>query len=578
MKNLKYLLVLTLAFTLAVPGCKKFELDTDELILSADLSVFKTIVNFTYYDATSGEMIAISPTSRLKIEVISPVSGLIVNTMGKFQTVFTPNYGFFSFSLNPYSTVPTAEKPISILVKTMLNDYIESIVTINLSEERIYNQEVKLINVPVPPAGVIIEEHDNVGTASKSGETQEGITINTSGNEVGIQIEAGTTLKDESGLPLTGNVSIEVMSVDVSSEEGYKNVPGLSQPIITEDGTLSSLFSPIAYTRVGITDDSGRKAATVTGKDITIITALHSAVINPATRRTLAEGDLVPSYYFDSNDGNWKFFGKDTVSKENGQLQLIKVIKSKKSTGDENFSEITYSFDQDTPLDVQVMISLPAEKPTLPTAFNAVVTGFSEAGIPTELFNHEITLFTLATTFTINNLSSGYASYSVKLTGAEMVSASGETQLKTMADLAAGGYQFTFGFTAAQFKDPTAYDGPTRLYLQFACVPTSGSALFMDSPYLPNSFYLIFSGTDFTGETILQIQGGSFIVPFNPMLQAGGTWQAKVVMGSMEYPAGSGRVNVTNADFQEVDGKIIFKYSPETAEQCDDFKTALGIN
>jgi hypothetical protein len=99
----------------------------------------------------------------------------------------------------------------------------------------------------------------------------------------------------------------------------------------------------------------------------------------------------------------------------------------------------------------------------------------------------------------------------------------------------------------------------------------------MDSPSLPNSFFLIFSGTGFTGETILQIQGGSFMVPFNPLLKSGGTWQAKVIMGSMEYPKSTGRVGVTNIDFHVENGMVIFTYTPETAEGCDDFKAALGI-
>jgi hypothetical protein len=579
MKTKIFSIILIIAFFVAGPGCKKFDLDPNDLTLSANLSIFKTIVNFTYMDATTGLPLSIPANTKMKIEVTAPVNDLIVNTSsGEFQSTYYANFAISSFGLNPYSLVPTLEKPVKLLVKASLANYLESYVTVVLSEERNYNQEVRLMSVENPPEGVTIEQHDSVGTTSSSGETKEIIEIKTQDSTVSVTMEAGTILKDESGQTLSGNISVEMISIDVSTTEGIQNVPALSQPIITEDGKVSALFSPIAYSRVEITDDAGHKAATVTGKDMIIITNLNPTIINPKTRKPLAVGDLVPSYYFDRKDGSWKFFGRDTVSEENNQIRLVKVIKSKKSTGDENFSEITYSFDEETPMDIQVLINLPDTKPSLPTTFNIVIKGIDDAGGTTDLFSNDVTVFTRRTVFTVNNISMGYVSYSVKLTGAELKDGNGITHQKTLAELEAELKQITFLLTESQFKDPVSGDGPTRLYLQFSCVPTSGNPLFMDSPYLPNSFYLIFSGTNFTGETILQIQGGSFIVPFNPMLQTGGTWHAKVVMGDMEYPKGQEMVTVTNNDFYTVDGKVFFLYTPETAEGCDDFKKALGLN
>jgi hypothetical protein len=574
---MRFFLLIALVLS-AGPGCKKMDLDPNDLTLSADLSIFKTIVNFTYIDAETGELLIVPATTKLKIEVIAPNKNLIVNTgSGEYQNIFSSNYAATSFALNPYAELPTPEKPISLTIKTTLDKYLENTVTISISDERNYNQAIRMINLDELPIGVIVEDHKNIGTASSSGETSKPITVNTAQGEVGLTIEAGTTMKDETGKPLIGNISVNVMSVDVSMGKGVNNVPSLLQPLRTETGKNSSLFNPIAYTKVDIRDQSGKRAKSVSGKDLTIITGVNPLIVNTKTRKPITVGDIVPSYYLDSKDGSWKFFGNDTVTASEGQLQLIKVIKSLKSTGDEDFSEITYSFDEETPIDLKLQINLPESKPVLPTTFTAMVKGIDSNGTQTVLFDNEVTLFTRSTAFTINNLNSSYVSYLVNLTGIEMVSASGMTQQKTISEITGGANTYTFNFTESQFKDPVACDGPTRLYLQFSCIPTSGNPLFMDSPNLPNSFYLIFSGTGFTGETILQIQGGSFIVPFNPMLKSGGQWQAKVVMGSMEYPSGLGRVSVTNADFQTIDGRVIFKYTPETAEGCDDFKAALGI-
>jgi hypothetical protein len=208
---------------------------------------------------------------------------------------------------------------------------------------------------------------------------------------------------------------------------------------------------------------------------------------------------------------------------------------------------------------------------------NVKIYGINAAGVKSQLHNNDITLSKRETEFNVNNLANGYQNYSVTLTGQEMADVNGVTQIKTLKKVADDKEPFVFEFQKSQFKTPVTNDGPTRLYLQFSCIPTTGNGLFMNSQHLPNSFYLIFSGTGFTGERAIQIQGGSFVIPFNPMLQSNGAWKAKVVMGSMEYPEGAGRVNVSTSDFQLVDGKVIFRYSPETAQQCDDFKKALGL-
>ena len=579
-KTLQLIAISLLLIMASSNGCKKFDLDTNKLTLSADLSIFRTIINFSYKDAKTGENLTIPAGTKLNVEVVSPTEGLVVNTAsGEFQTSFSSDYAICSFSLNPYSTIPTPEKPITLLVRARLKNYLESVSTITVSEERNYNETVRLLSEEAPPDGVLIEKYEDVTKTDSKGDIKDTVSVSSDGGKVNVQIDPGTILKDEKGQPLTGNISMEITSIDVSTPEGAANVPELNQPMVTEEGKTSALFSPLAYTRVDITDDAGRKASSVTGQDIVIRTAVSPNIINPATAKPIAAGDLVPSYYFSRTNGNWNFFGKDTVTMQDGQPFLIKTIRSTKSGGGESdFSIITYSFDQSTPLSIQLLIGLPAERPTLPTAFSAVVKGISQEGVATVLFSNEITLFTVNTTFTINNISADYPSYSVQLTGAEMTDPNGVTQQKTSSQLEADENQFHFGFTADEFREPVAGDGPTRLYLQFSCIPSYGNPLFMDSPNLPNSFYLIFSGSGFTGETILQIQGGSFIVPFNPMLKSGGSWRAKVVMGSMEYPKGSGRVTVTNADFFIEDGKVIFKYTPETAEGCDDFKKALGID
>jgi hypothetical protein len=230
------------------------------------------------------------------------------------------------------------------------------------------------------------------------------------------------------------------------------------------------------------------------------------------------------------------------------------------------------------PIDIQLVINLSEPKPLLPTTFNTIIEGINSLGEAIELFNGNVTQSTLSQTFTFNAMNPGYSTYRMKLTNADMIEANGATQQKTNSQLSASNNQFTFDLAADQFKNPGDFDGPTKLFIQFSCVPSSGNPLSMDSPYLPGNFHLIVSGTGFDGETVLQVQDGSLIFPFNPVLQDGGVWQVKVIMGDLEFPAGDSRVTIPSTFFQLIDGKVVFGYSLESTSQCDEFKRALGLD
>jgi hypothetical protein len=566
----KYILT-GLAAIIMASGVSCRKIDKDDLILSANLNIYKTIVNCIYTDATTGQPPVLTAASGLKVEVTNPLTGLVVEiSSGKCQSLFEPNYPIASFALNPYSAVPSVEKPVVLLVKTTHPAYRDQYTTLTLMQERVVNEEIRLISRNNPPEGMDVSKFSDVVSSSATGATADSVDITSANGLFKLHIPAGTILKDKSGTPLTGRLSVEMISVDVSTDEGRRNMPGINQPLITADGKESAMFNPLTYSNMVISDEKGRIAAEIVGEPLTYFVSLTGS--QPLPGSTFKTTTLLPGYLFNPNTGAWESLSSNPLQFFPGGPPSGFV-----ATAVPVPLALANSHDNDPPIRIDLILTLPNDKPALPAGFTVKVWGTRYGGGETQqLLSTGITVNDPQQNFTFGSFSPMYANFTVKLMNETLMAApfeqSKSSQLLSITPA------FPMSPPSSAFLDPATGSATTRLYLQFACDPTDGNSVFMDSQNLPASFYLIFSGTGFTGETMIEITGGSFEVPFNPMLETAGVWQAKVVMGEMEYPEGTGRVTVTPADFFTADGKMYFRYTPATAGGCDEFKAAMRLN
>lgn len=549
------------------PACAPFDLSTDDLQLSVDFSIFRTYFSINYLDAKTGELIGLSGDADLEVELSCNRDNLITDTEGRYTRSLQPAYGFFTLTLDPWQDPPDPQNPVIITIRTRSPQHVESIRTIRLFEERSVSYDFGLISRTAPPDGIVSEKTADAGQAGSTGAVSESILLTTSNEASGIDIAAGAVLQTATGEPLSGSLSVELMSVDVTQQEAFLNLPGLDQPLITEYGSHSSLVSAVGYTRIDITDGAGRRAARVSGEGLVVQTRLPAGIINPYTRAAVQAGDEVAAYHFDEEDATWKFVGKDRVQELNGGLVLVRDIRGFKTGEGGAVGQFAWSFDQSAPKDYVIGWTL---DPGLL--------------VPLEL----------------------HAQYDIEYPGGIRKTGdmnivlddhSGQFWLYSLPDLSATTLDFSFDIADVALLNRSnlgfvgAYPG-WNIQIDSWGGGSQGSRLVhfelnlcdeivLKGENLPN-FTAIFSGTGFERETVRLISNGVMTIPFDPEEVQDGSWQGKIIFNNTrEYPEGSERIAITASDFvtETIDGqeKITFRWVVTEQADCDEIKGIIGL-
>ncbi|MBT5426398.1 MAG: hypothetical protein HOK84_09395, partial [Bacteroidetes bacterium] len=389
----------------------------------------------------------------------------------------------------------------------------------------------------------------------------------TEDDEVEIEIPSGTILTTEDGEALTGSVSVQIVSVDVTDESGLENLPGLNQPMVTESGETISLKSPLAYTSIDITDESGRKAARIVGQEMKITTTLPSGVTNPRTQKELAPGDAVPSFGFNKENAEWFFLGNEIVSEADGKLVVIKVISSMKSGTPSNFNQIVYNLEEIPTLDY--LIEYTTDLSPMSMAFQYQVFGVDGAVASVGAGTISVPSGTTTSAFTIPNV-------------------------QDLSDQSIGDFNLSFSSSAASFNpnpltkgDLTSILGnpgfhvditgnlvaPTTTDVYVKLVLECKNATVSDLP----GFYVFISGTGFSGSEQIFIDQSRITLPYVHGTEPGGTWQGRLMFGDVIYPEyGDPALSLSSSAFEIIDGKVTFVYTP-TTDQCTELARILGI-
>ncbi|MCK5821360.1 MAG: hypothetical protein KAH17_05725 [Bacteroidales bacterium] len=581
MKKLRYIILSGLVGLILLGGCKPFDLTQEDLTLSFDVSIFDGYVNVIYYDAATGIPLGLEEDPDIQVKINCNYEDVIMNPDAEYQSEYDLKQGFFSFALNPYGVQPTVDNPITITIESLAPGFMDHYKTITLTDAITYNFDLNLINTEVPPDGVNIEGNEDVGETSDNGEIQEDILLETEDDDVQVTIESGAILTDDEGTPLQGAISVEITSVDVEDKEGLKNLPGLNQPLITEDGTESTLSTPLAYTKVSIRDESGRKASSVKGEDLIIKSSFPGGIIHPTTGQEIKSGDEVPSYGFNTETSTWAYMGPDPVVDEDGVLYLVKTIKSMKSglatnaeTG--NISDITYSFDEEAPVDLAILFKVPED--ILPTKISMEITDADGGAI--SLPSHEMLITKEETTIRFNNLASS-ASFDVTISFNQYPTLSVSGTASTSSDLA----EVTLDASGLSFESGGG-GAVTNFIVDFKFTCTSSTGQGVNQQGNGVSFTLTFREVGTSTIKILQVENGTFEVDFNPASGTAPTFEARIYRGDFVYPTGGEWEPIIKANFTPAGATgshFLYHHQPSdsptrTKEQkCDDFISIFGL-
>lgn len=307
-KLLPILSLLSLLLIAAGQGCKQFSLNTDDLELSVDMNIIKTNVTIRFLDAATDELIGFDNDNRIRVTVHGPDSLNVLTTSGERKPQYFSAAGYLSLGLDPYKAKPTADDPVDFTLVAQLPGYISTSLPVTLVSEGGFDFIVRMVNEGDPPDGVAIKSEENAGTAT-GGDLEEDIKINTDNKEVDITISKGTTLKDEEGQPLEGELSVTMAHFNPTEQDALSAFPGgLNVKVKNEsENEDAGVFVSAGFVSIDITDQNGKKAALFEGGGLNLNAQIDTKVLNPETGQPVQAGDIIPFWSYNDETGEWKF-------------------------------------------------------------------------------------------------------------------------------------------------------------------------------------------------------------------------------------------------------------------------------
>ena len=304
------LIVILFCLTLLLPSCNKptNPLDGTKLVINYDL--IKTKLNFRFYDARTNELIGSNSNINVTAHINGAGKDAVIDITGAKLDDYSAksNNGFMTLALNPNNEfIPTKENPITFTVVTQLDGYISTSKTIIISKENNYEFRIDMVNLSDPPEGVSIKQQNSATTAN-NGVIKQTVEITTNDGNASVTIKEGTVLKDSNGKLLNGNIHVMIAYFDNLTDESLQSFPGGLMPLVNQGGTTEQgVFYSAGFVAIEISDDSGKKAATIEENSISLTMNVNQETYNPETQSQVSQGDQVPLYSYEPETGEWNF-------------------------------------------------------------------------------------------------------------------------------------------------------------------------------------------------------------------------------------------------------------------------------
>jgi len=260
-----------------------------------------TMIAVEIVDARSTEQIVAADSVRLVIE--GPSRDLVTE--------------FFTIAIAADAVI-SPESPVKITLKASAPDYIAASKPITLVSETGLSIIVSLVKRGNPPEG-ITSTTVREGDVDDSGAVDAPVSYSSesdpdTGASSTVSIESGTVIRDEGGIPLTGELTASVTYFNVQSSNTIDAIPGgLVTTVRTEDTTTNSVLIPAGMVSLDIVDSSGRSAKTF-DTPVNVSFQIPPDVVNPTTGAAVAPGETIPVWRYDDDRGDWLFIADGAVS------------------------------------------------------------------------------------------------------------------------------------------------------------------------------------------------------------------------------------------------------------------------
>ncbi len=305
------LLAIVLLLSVSYFGCD-IKNPVDGLAVIFNTLPINTTASVQVVDAKTGEQVGYQNSETVTIAFQGKDKDKIINLIEEPVTSLKTKTGVANFAIKNDVT-PTAANPVKFTIVVSANGYISNSIPVTIKSSGDKSYSINMVKTSAPPQGSSTSDETNVPT-DQSGNVTTETTVqtneeSTSGGTASVTIPSGTQVSDSEGRPVKGNLSLTAYYVNPNSGNDLTSLPGgsLSASVVDQQGTTQDGFiEPMALASFDLTNDSGEQIHNFSSP-IELTMEIPAGTINKSTNEIIKNGDSVPVYSYDQDNGVWKY-------------------------------------------------------------------------------------------------------------------------------------------------------------------------------------------------------------------------------------------------------------------------------
>ncbi len=286
-------------------SCKKTPLLNDVEIISNTAEIMHTSLALTILNAKTQELMGLDGTI-VRARITGQDADDVFDISGQENDVFVITKGLVSFGI--YSDrEPTPDNPLKFNVVLEAGGYVTTSVPVHIYEKGRTSIDIGLIEKLDTPEGVSYKITTMETTNGVLNEDETMVTDVVSGTNTRATLFApqGLVIKDENGAPLSGNLVAELTYFN-NEERNFQSYPGGMIAEVQENGESSMIeFYSAGFVAVTIRDDNGKQARFFENGTLDVEIEIASDTYNPVTGGPVQDGDVIPIWSYEVEDGVW---------------------------------------------------------------------------------------------------------------------------------------------------------------------------------------------------------------------------------------------------------------------------------
>lgn len=291
------------------------------LEVTVQTNVYQSPIAIQFMDANSA---ATKLPEGVTVSIAGAGKELVLSDLGDKNYVVSGNILTLVLAENAN---PSTLNPVVFTVTATAPGYVTTSQTFSITDATTPQAfTMNLTNVATPPVGTGAKTEELSLTAGQV------LTIpaTTEKSETAtIKIEPGTQVKDVNGNVINAStVKAQVIQYGTTMEEALNSFPGGFTPnnVTVKSGAVTSgAFVTAGFVAVDM--EAGGKKVKSFSKPIEVSVGLNEELMNPETNTTVKEGDIIPTWSYDSETDKWTEEGEAVVTKDNNG-KLVATFKA----------------------------------------------------------------------------------------------------------------------------------------------------------------------------------------------------------------------------------------------------------